>query len=53
MSGWIKNELSKEDITADIDLKERVKNLWEPISEKYISNLRNLMKGRILECNKK
>ena len=47
---WIKYELSKKDITTEEDLKERVKNLLDSISEEYIKNLIKSMKGRILEC---
>ena len=53
MWGWIKNELSKEDIATEEDLKERVKNLWDSISEEYIENLIKSMKGRIFECIEK
>ena len=52
MWGWIKNELNKE-IIATEDLKERVKNLSNSISEEYIENLINSMKGRILKCIEK
>ena len=49
----VKNELSKEDIATEEDLKERFKNLWGSISEEYIENLIKSMKGRIFECIEK
>ena len=51
--GWIKNELSKKDITTEEDSNERVQNLWDSISEEYIENLIKSIKGRILECIEK
>ena len=51
--GWIKNELSKEDIATEEDLKERVKNLWDSISKEYIEILIKSMKGKFFECIEK